>query len=266
MARQIHVEYRVFAEQEALSRATAQHFVDGIRAAAAARGFARIAISGGGSPKPVFALLADLKEPYRAAIPWDRLLIFWVDERCVPQDHPDSNFGAAKELLLSQVPLPAENVVRIEGELNPEEAAARYESAIREQFRLEGAEVPIFDLVQLGMGDDGHTASLFPHTGALEEFVRIAVANHVPQQKQSWRVTLTQPVINAARDVFFLIDGEKKADPVGRVLTGAYDPENLPSQLIQPANGRLLFLLDNAAAAHLPPPDASGTGRLELTR
>jgi len=266
MPKSIHVEYRVFDEQDALVHATAQYFAEGIRAAAAARGFARIAISGGGSPKPVFSLLADEQQPYRSAIPWDRLWVFWVDERCVPPEHPDSNYGVARELLLAKVPIPAEQVIRIEGELKPEEAAARYESAIRGNYRLEGAEVPIFDMVQLGMGDDGHTASLFPHTEALNEMGRIAIANHVPQQTQTWRVTLTRPVINAGRDVFFLIDGAKKADPLGRVLQGAYEPETLPSQLIQPQNGRLLFYLDRAAAAHLPPPDAQGRGVLEIAR
>ena len=266
MAKTIHVEYRVFGQREALSRATAERFVEDIQAAVKARGAARIAISGGGSPRPVFSLLADSNEPYRAAIPWDRLWIFWVDERCVPPDQPDSNYGVARELLLSRSPLPPDHVIRIEGELDPEEAAARYESAMRGHFRLEGAQGPVFDLVQLGMGDDGHTASLFPHTAALHEMLRLSVANHVPRQKQSWRVTLTWPVINAARDVFFLIDGPAKADPLGRVLQGAYDPETLPSQLIQPQNGRLLFLLDKDAAAHLPPPDARGVGTLEMER
>ncbi|HKR26634.1 MAG TPA: 6-phosphogluconolactonase [Acidobacteriaceae bacterium] len=266
MANKIHVEYCVFDDPERLARETAQHFVEGIRSAAATRGVARVAISGGSTPKRVFALLADEKEPFRAAIPWDRLRLFWVDERCVPPDHPDSNYGAARDLLLSKVPVEPDDVVRIQGELDPEEAAAKYEAAIRGHFRLEGAEVPIFDMVQLGMGDDGHTASLFPHTEALGEMMRVAVANHVPQQKQSWRVTLTWPVINAAREVFFLIDGAKKADPVGRVLTGSYDPETLPPQLIQPQNGHLLFLLDRAAAAHLPAPNASGTGTLEIAR
>jgi len=266
MARKIHVDYRVFREQDALSRATAAHFTKGIQEAVAARGAARIAISGGGSPRPVFSLLADPNQPYRAAIPWDRLWIFWVDERCVPPEHADSNFGVARELLLNKVPLPPDHAIRIEGELDPEQAAARYESAIRAHFRLEGAQGPVFDVLQLGMGDDGHCASLFPHTAALHEMIRIAVANHVPQQKQSWRVTLTWPVINAARDVFFLIDGAAKADPLGRVLEGPYDPETLPSQLIQPQNGRLLFLLDAAAAAHLPATGADGVGTLEIER
>lgn len=263
MAKKIQVEYRIFPQQDVLARATAERFVHGVRAAVAARGLARVAISGGSTPKQVFALLA---KDYRDAIPWDRLWLFWVDERCVPPDNPDSNYGAARELLLSKVPLPEDHVVRIEGELDPEEAAARYESAIRGHYRLEGAQGPVFDIVQLGMGDDGHTASLFPHTEALNEMIRIAVANHVPQQKQSWRITLTWPVINAAADVFFLIDGEKKADPLGRVLTGPYVPEELPSQLIQPQSGRLVFLLDRAAAAHLPPPNAEGIGTLEIAR
>ena len=266
MSRVIHVEYRVLEPVEALVRATAEQLVEGIQAAVTARGMARIAISGGSSPKAVFALLADATQPYREAIPWERLWVFWVDERCVPPADPASNYGAARALLFDKVPLPVAHIVRIEGELPPEEAAARYESAIRGHFRLEGAEVPIFDVIHLGMGDDGHTASLFPHTEALHEMGRVAVANHVPQQQQSWRVTLTQPVINAARSVFFLVDGAAKADPVGRVLTGPYDPETLPSQLIQPQNGRLLFLLDRAAAAHLPPPGADGTGTLEIDR
>lgn len=266
MPKTIHIEYRVYQQQDALTRAVAQHFVGGIQAAVAARGAARIAISGGHSPNVVFALLADPREPYRDKVPWDRLCVFWVDERCVPPDHQDSNYRVAHELLFSRVPIAPDHVIRIQGELDPEEGASVYESAIRGHFRLEGAEVPIFDVLHLGMGDDGHTASLFPHTEALHEMGRVAIANHVPQQTQSWRVTLTRPVINAAREVFFLVDGAKKADPLGRVLQGPYDPETLPSQLIQPQNGRLLFYLDALAAAHLPAPNAQGIGTLEIAR
>lgn len=266
MARTIRVEYRVFDERDALNRAAAEHFAEGILAAAKARGVARIALSGGNSPRPVFSLLANPREPYRERIPWDKLWVFWVDERCVGPADLDSNYGAARDLLLDRVPLLPQRVIRIEGELQPEEAASVYESAIRGHFRLEGAEVPIFDVVHLGMGGDGHTASLFPHTEALNEMGRIAVANEAPQQKVSHRVTLTWPVINAARDVFFLIDGADKADPLARVLRGPYEPETLPSQLIQPRNGRLLFLLDRAAAAQLPPADEQGKGVLEIER
>jgi len=266
MARKIEVEYRVYDGADALSRAAAEHFLETAQAAVKARGKARIAISGGSTPKRTFALLANPAEAFLKAMPWEQIELDWVDERCVPPDHPDSNYRMTREAMLDKVPLKPEQVFRIEGELEPDAAAARYESTIRAQFRLEGAQVPRFDVLALGMGDDGHTASLFPHTAALHELGRIAVANHVPQQKESWRVTLTQPVIVEASEIFFLIGGKDKADPLHRVLQGPYDPETLPSQLIQPKSGRLLYLLDKDAAALLPPPDAQGVGRLELER
>jgi 6-phosphogluconolactonase len=158
----------------------------------------------------------------------------------------------------------AAQIHRIEGELDPEVAAARYEAAIRAAFRLEGAETPAFDLVLLGLGEDGHTASLFPHTAALFELGRIVVANHVPQ-KQTWRITLTWPVIQQGREVAFLIEGAAKAQAVQDVFLGAYDPEAKPAQLIRPASGRLTLLLDAAAAEKLPRPAGSETaGSLEI--
>lgn len=266
MGRKIAVEYRVYDDADALSGAAAEHFLATAQAAVTTRGKARVAISGGSTPKRTFALLASPAEPFLKAMPWGQVELDWVDERCVPPDHPDSNYRMTREAMLDKVPLKPEQVFRIEGELEPDAAAARYESTIRAQFRLEGAEVPRFDVLALGMGDDGHTASLFPHTDALHELGRIAVANHVPQQKESWRVTLTRPVIVEAAEVFFLIGGKDKADPLHRVLQGPYDPETLPSQLIQPKSGKLLFLLDKDAAALLPPPDAQGIGRLEIER
>jgi 6-phosphogluconolactonase len=195
-------------------------------------------------------------------MPWDRLALYWVDERCVPPDDAESNYRMTKETLLAKVPLPTEQVYRMEGELEPDVAAGRYEAVIRNSFKLEGAETPTFDLVLLGMGDDGHTASLFPHTEALNNITDIVVANHVPQ-KNTWRITLTSPVINQGRQVAFLIEGQGKAQVLHDVLEGPYQPETYPSQLIRPANGQLLFLLDSAAAARLPQPaDAAGT--LEL--
>ena len=171
----------------------------------------RIAISGGHTPKNAFALLADPSAQYREQIPWENLELYWVDERCVPPDHPDSNYRMTREALLDKVPLSENQIFRIRGELEPEAAASRYEFDIRQSFRLEGAEMPVFDMVALGMGPDGHTASLFPHTEGLHELMRIAIANHVPQQKESWRVTLTWPVINRGRDVFFLIEGARQS-------------------------------------------------------
>lgn len=214
MAKSIHVQYRVFDQQEALSRATAERFVEGIRSAVSARGAARIAISGGGSPKPVLSLLADPQEPYRAAIPWDRLWIFWVDERCVAPEHPDSNYGVARELLLSKVPLPPDHAIRIEGELDPEEAAARYESAIRGHFRLEGAQGPVFDVLHLGMGDDGHTASLFPSSPNLAVALNPAasagcVGMWAPSAPQA-RLSLNLTALLDSRRVLILIEGAAK--------------------------------------------------------
>jgi 6-phosphogluconolactonase len=265
MPRKTDVEYRVYDGADELSRAAAEHFLETTQNVAKANGVARIAISGGNTPKRTFELMANPAEKYVAAMPWEKIEFYWVDERTVPPDHKDSNYRMTREALLSKVPVKPEQIFRIEGELEPEQAAARYESAIRNHLRLEGAQGPRFDVLQLGMGPDGHTASLFPHTAALHDLIRIAVANHVPQLN-TWRVTLTAPVINEARDVFFLIAGKDKARPLHDVLLGRYDPETLPSQLIRPRNGRLLMLLDKEAAALLPVPNADGTGRLEIER
>jgi 6-phosphogluconolactonase len=259
------VTYFVYPGPDALARAMAEHMLEAAEAAVAARGVARIAISGGTTPKRTFELLADPSEPFLKSVPWDKLDLFWVDERCVPPDDKESNYRMTREALLEKAPIDAARVFRIEGELDPEEAAARYESAIRDRFRLEGAQLPTFDLVALGMGPDGHTASLFPHTEGLHEFTRVAIANHVPQ-KETWRVTLTSPVINQGRKVIFLIGGADKAEVLSEVLSSKYDPETWPSQLIRPATGQLLLLLDTAAAAKLPSPDGSGKGQLEIER
>jgi 6-phosphogluconolactonase len=264
--KKLQIKYYVEPDPAALARRAAQYFLEMASEAVQAQGRARIAISGGSTPKTTFALLADPNEPWRNHMPWENIDLYWVDERCVPPDHADSNYRMTREAMLDHVPLKPEQIHRIEGELEPEAAAARYESEMRNSFRLEGAESPRFDLIALGMGPDGHTASLFPHTGAIHELGRLAVANHVPQQKDSWRVTLTWPVINHASSVFFLIAGEDKAAVLNDVLTGARDPERLPSQLIWPASGILTLILDKAAAALLPPTDGEGCGFLERER
>ncbi len=249
----VTVTYSTWPDAPQVAQAAAQLFTDFATRAISTRGIARVAISGGTTPKAMFALLADPAQAFVKAIDWSKLKLYWVDERCVPPTDAESNFRMTNEALLSKVPLPAENVFRMEGELPPEEAASRYESTLRNSMKLEGAESPAFDLLLLGMGDDGHTASLFPHTEAINEIGRLAVANHVPQ-KDTWRITLTAPVINQAREVAFLIEGEGKAAVLAEVLTGPYDPERLPSQLIRPSNRKLRFLLDDAAAAKLPAP------------
>lgn len=264
MPRPVSVTYRVWPTTDDLAAAAAEFFASVAAAAVKARGVARVALSGGTTPKRMFALLADRSAPTFAQVPWERLQIFWVDERCVLPTDAESNYRMTEEAMLSHVPVAAAQIHRIEGELDPEVAAARYEAAIRAAFRLEGAETPAFDLVLLGLGEDGHTASLFPHTAALFELGRIVVANHVPQ-KQTWRITLTWPVIQQGREVAFLIEGAAKAQAVQDVFLGAYDPEAKPAQLIRPASGRLTLLLDAAAAEKLPRPAGSETaGSLEI--
>ena len=248
----VTVTYEVWPTAEEMALASAKKFAASVNQAAAQRGVARIAISGGSTPKATFKILADPSQPFLASVAWDKLQLYWVDERCVGPEDPESNYGVCRDLLLSKVPIPAANVFRMEGELDPQEAASRYESVLRNNLRLEGAEVPVFDLVMLGMGPDGHTASLFPHTEALHEMGRLVVANHV-LQKETWRITLTLPVIDRGREVVFEVESAEKTDILAEVLTGPSDPERLPSQLIRPVSGNLLFLLDSAAAAKLPP-------------
>ena len=251
MPRPVMVTYQIWPGAEEMALASARLFAAKVEQAIAKRGVARVAISGGSTPKKTFKLLSDPAGPFATTVPWDKLQLFWVDERCVAPDDPESNYGVARELLLNKVGIPAANVFRMEGELDPEEAASRYESTLRNSFRLEGAESPAFDLATLGMGPDGHTASLFPHTAGLDEMGRLVIANHVPQ-KDVWRISLTWPVINQASEVVFEVEGASKTDVLAEVLTGPRDPERLPSQLIRPSNGKLLFLLDEAAAAKLP--------------
>ena len=263
MPRPVLVTYQICKNKDELLNTGAQRMVAAAVDAVKARGVARFALSGGNSPQPMFALLADRSAPYFAQMPWDKLQLFWVDERCVPPSDPQSNYGATRKALLDHVPLKPEQVFRMEGELDPEVAASRYEAAIRTAFRLEGAETPAFDFIQLGMGSNMHTASLFPHTTALHEVSRMCVANDV-REVNMWRITLTYPVLNRGREVLFLIEGGDKAEPLRDVLLGAYDPESKPSQLIRPENGKLELLLDETAAAKLPAPGVDGAGTLQL--
>lgn len=257
MPRSVDISVEVTADHAHTAAAAAELFTRAAETAVAARGQARIAISGGSTPKAMFRLLCGA--PFAERVPWSKLQLFWVDERCVGPTDPDSNYGMTRQAMLDCVPLPAAQIHRMEGELDPDEAAARYEAEIRNTFKLEGAETPTFDLVLLGLGPDGHTASLFPHTEALHNLTNIVVANHVPQ-KETWRLTLTWPVITQARQVAFLIEGEEKADMIKTVWAGKYDPESWPAQLIRPASGKLTLLLDQAAATAFP----AGTTSLHL--
>ena len=241
---------RRFGDLDALSHAAADDLAALVRAAVAERGRCSLALSGGSTPKRLFALLA-ARGP--TALPWDRVELWWGDERTVPPDHADSNYRMARETLIDPLgpALPASNVHRMAGELTDHDAAAlAYERAVVAAL---GAP-PVFDVVLLGMGPDGHTASLFPGSPALDETARWVVANPVTSplvHGTAVRLTLSAPAINAARHVRFLITGADKAAALAQVLEGPRDPHRYPSQLIAPTAGDLVWLVDAAAAASL---------------
>jgi 6-phosphogluconolactonase len=241
---------RVFPDVEALSKAAADEFVRYAGEAVAVRGRFTVALSGGSTPKKLYQLLAS--EPYRTQIDWGRVEFFWGDERCVPPDDKDSNYRMAREAMLEHLPIPAEHIHRMEAERSDRDAAARdYEAVLARVFGVpSGGEPPAIDLVLMGMGPCGHTASLFPHTKALDENRRWVVPNHVPQLHTD-RMTMTRPILNRGRFVLFLVAGADKAERLAEVLAGPPDPKRLPSQLIQPA-GQLTWFVDAAAAARLP--------------
>ncbi len=236
----------VVEDGEALARSAAARVVEVVRAAVDERGRALLALSGGSTPKRMGQLLAgDEFAPY---VPWDRMEVFWGDERWAPLDSPESNAGEALRGWLQAV-APPERVHPVDTSLpSATEAASAYEASIR---RVAGAadSTPVFDLVLLGMGDDGHTASLFPHTQALHRDDALVVANHVPKLDAN-RITFTYPLIAAAREVLFLVGGAGKADTLRAVLEGPDDPLNLPSQAVRAA-GRLAWIVDRAAASGL---------------
>ena len=235
------------ADAEALAQKAADTFRQMAQENIAQHGRFTVALSGGSTPKAMFALLAS--EPYRNAINWANVYIFWGDERCVPPDHADSNYRMTNEVLLAKVPVPPANVFRMQGEEEPAQAAREYSAQLRQFFQTES--LPQFDLVFLGMGTDGHTASLFPGTTALHaEANVIAVENYVEKLKTD-RITLTAATINQARTIVFLIGGTDKAATLNAVLHGTYQPELYPSQLIQPVNGTLIWMVDEAVGASL---------------
>jgi len=204
-----------------------------------------VALAGGSTPRGLYQLLTG--EPYRSQLSWEYLRVFWGDERTVPPDHHESNFRMAEEALLSQVPVPARQVFRMEGELPAGEAAARYEAVLREQFRLSPGEFPKFDLILLGMGSDGHTASLFPGTSAVTESHKLVAAPWV-EKLHTHRVTLTPPVLNAAKHVVLLVSGQDKATALHAVLEGPSEPDRYPAQVINATAGNVVWLINQDAA------------------
>jgi 6-phosphogluconolactonase len=235
----------VLPDLATLSQEAAGRIAEQAREAVASRGRFTVALSGGSTPEGTYRLLA--QEPYRSQVPWDGVHLFWSDERCVPPDDAGSNYGLAHQAFIEKVPLPPENVHRIRGELPPQAAAVATRRDMEDFFC---GPVPRFDLVLLGLGNDGHTASLFPGSDALEPTHNMAVAVEAQYEgRPAQRVTLTLPAINAARQVLFLVSGEDKAEVVARVLYGGEG--SLPAEKVRPTAGELVWLLDEAAASQL---------------
>ena len=243
-------ELQLEADTGALYRAAAGHFVRRARAAVQARGRFTVALSGGSTPRALYSLLA-LDQTLRLGVPWDKVFFFWGDERHVPPDHAESNYGMAYAQLLSKVPVPEVNVQRFLGEQpDAELSAQRYERELQAFFQLSPGQVPRFDLVLLGLGADGHTASLFPGTMAVKESQRLVSANWISELR-SHRFTLTIPVFNNAACVIFLVTGADKAPALRSVLEDLPEAAPLPARLIRPQDGELVWLVDRAAAGLL---------------
>ena len=242
------MELRRLTTPQDLFQAAAEEVIRCATSAITERGRFTIALSGGSTPKNLYTLIAANAS---ASLSWDRMFFFWGDERHVPPDNPDSNYRMAKETLLSKAAIPPANIFRIPAE-NPDASAAAdaYEQTLRKFFAVAPGEFPRFDLILLGIGPDGHTASLFPETAALEETSRLVVANWV-EKLQTNRITFTLPVLNAARCVAFLVSGTDKAAVLHEVLEGNATAEKYPSKLVQPSEGKLIWFVDRAAASEL---------------
>ena len=236
-------------DKEALSHTAAEVIIRSIEKKLEVHDFFTLVLSGGSTPKNIFTLMGN-DDFFRARIPWEKIYFFWGDERHVPPDHEESNYRMANEILLSRVPVPGKNIHRIKSE-NPDAgtAAEQYEEELRLFFNLKQGQFPRFDCVLLGMGTDGHTASLFPGTEALQEETRFVVANRV-EQFQTYRITLTLPVLNNADFVMFIVSGKEKAEMLKKVIEVKH-PTPLPAQLIEPKQGRLLWLVDQPSASQL---------------
>jgi 6-phosphogluconolactonase len=242
-------ELRIFANLEELSRAAAARFMEFCHERLTRENVFTAALSGGSTPRRLYELLTEPE--FAGNIPWGRVHLFQVDERCVPPDHAESNYRMMREALLDHARIPPSNVHRIQAELvNPDEAAEVYVQQLNMMFRPRRGEFPRLDLVFLGMGPDGHTASLFPGSPALVERAKWVCANFV-EKLQANRVTLTYPVLNAAREVIFLVAGHEKAEALRQILEGPHEPERFPSQGIRPSDGRLSWFVDAAAAGGL---------------
>ena len=237
----------IYPDIDTLSQQAAQYVVRIASESIADRGRFTIALSGGTTPRKLYGLLGS--EPYSSQIDWKLAHIFWGDERCMPPDNPDSNYSMAKEVLLSKIPIPALQVHRMPAD-QPDREAASYAYTIEMQRTFGTNGMPGFDLIQLGMGPEGHTASLFPHQASLHEKQRLVIPVSVPKPPPD-RLTFTPPLLNAARNILFLVTGSDKADALQAVLEGEYQPEEYPAQIVHPPNGEVVWMLDRAVAAKI---------------
>lgn len=240
-------DIRIFKDLERLSQHAAEIFIEQAARAIQERDRFLVALNGGSTPARLFHLLAT---DVGNRLDWSRVHVFWGDERCVPPDDPGSNYGQAKEILLNHVALPENNIHRVKGELDPVTASTEYARTLK-LFAEDQLEFPRFDLVYLGMGEDGHAASLFPGSAVdVTEAVIPVTANY--QDRPANRVTMTQIVFNQARMVIFMVTGEKKANTLAEVLSDRYNPELYPAQRIEPKASQLIWLVDEGAATNLP--------------
>lgn len=242
LSRSIHLSLHIHKDPDAMAERAAHIIAEACDEAISERGEFKIAISGGKTPVPLFRLLS--RKDWVNALPWDKIFVFWADERCVSPDHPLSNYGVARRELLNYVP--CTKFFRMRGDQDPVEAALQYEELLRKEFHLKGSEVPRFDMILLGMGEDGHTASLFPRSPALAVQNRLVIDQYVPVQKID-RLTMTLPVFNNSRCCMFMVTGKDKHAVLSRALDLLDKPE-LPAQLVHPAVGDLIWVVDEAAA------------------
>ena len=243
----MNFEIRIFKNLEILSREAANLFAEQAANAIDERGLFLVALNGGSTPNRLFQLLAT---DYREKVDWSHVHVFWGDERCVPPQDAGSSYGQARDAFLSHVPIPDSNIHRVRGELEPAEASRGYAHTLS-QFASPPLDFPRFDLVYLGMGEDGHTASLFPGSPVDVADPTLPVTAHY-QDRPANRVTVTQLVFNQARTVAFMVTGEKKAVTLAEVLGDRYNPELLPAQRISPKDGHLIWLVDEEATGKLP--------------
>jgi 6-phosphogluconolactonase len=240
----------ILPDADQLAKTAVKHFIHIAQQSIENHGLFSVVLSGGSTPQSLYSLLAS--EPYSEQVDWSRTHFFWGDERCVPPDHTDSNYFKAWTSFLSHIPVPQENIHRIPAEIKPELAAEQYEEQMLQFFSAlvteEQRTHARFDLVLLGMGDDGHTASLFPGTPAVQEETRWVAAQYV-DKLAAWRITLTPAILNRAANIIFLVSGEGKSWPLQKVIYGSYQPDRFPAQVIKPTGGSLLWLVDEPAAS-----------------